>query len=156
MKRSLGFFLTVLMALPAMTGYAIQEPAKLSEDQLNEARIKIIALNLEMMRSPDRDRASNLKAFAQEMRKFLKRTPNSEFAPSVQQLLRRVEETLAFGLFRFAQFYADKGNFTEAKSQLRTIIDNYTSFSRFEEVNQLYKALSTPKQPFKSPYENVK
>jgi outer membrane protein assembly factor BamD (BamD/ComL family) len=87
MKRRLGFFLTVLMGLAAMIGYAFQEPRQLPADQLNEAKGRITDQNTESMQSPDRDQTFNIKALVQEMRKFIQQSPDSEFAPMVQQLL---------------------------------------------------------------------
>jgi outer membrane protein assembly factor BamD (BamD/ComL family) len=156
MKRRLGLFLTVFMGLAVMIGYAFQEPRQLSEDQLNEARNKIIDLNGEMMRSPDRDQTFNLNAFAQAMRKFLQQSPDSEFAPAVRQLLKRVEETLAAGDFSIAQYYADRGNYAGALSRLKTIIDSYPGFSHIDEVNKLYETLAPAKPLSNSPQEKTK
>jgi len=117
MKHRIGLYLIVFMGLAVMIGYAAQEPRQLSEDQLNDARNKIIDSNLKMMGSPDRDQTNDLKALALEMKKFIKQCPDSEFAPAVQQLLKRVEETLASGDFSVGQFYADKGNYAGALSR---------------------------------------
>ena len=137
MKRILGPFLIVLTAFSVMTGYAFpQESSKPSEE---DARIKIIAMNREMMRS----RA--IEAFVKNMRLFLQQAADSEYAPAVQQLLERIEESLASGDFKVAQFYAERGNHAGAISRLKKIMDDYPGFSRIDEVNQLYKALSTPK-----------
>jgi outer membrane protein assembly factor BamD (BamD/ComL family) len=137
MKLILGLFLTILMGLAVMIGYAFQEPRQ-----------------TESMQSLHRDQTSNLKAFAQEMRTFLQQSPDSEFALTVQQLLKRVEETLASGDFTVAQFYADKANYAGAISRLKAIIDNYPSFSRLDEVNKLYVTLAA-KQPSRSPQEKT-
>jgi tetratricopeptide (TPR) repeat protein len=155
MKRRLGLYLTVFMGLAVMIGYAFQEPRQLSEDQLNEARSKIIDSNLKMMGSSDRDQTNDLKAFAQEMKKFLKQCPDSEFAPAVQQLLKRVEENLGSGDFSIGQFYADRGNYAAALSRYKMIIENYPSFSRIDEVKKLYETLAPAKQPSNSPQEKT-
>jgi outer membrane protein assembly factor BamD (BamD/ComL family) len=156
MKRRLGLFLTVLMGLAVMIGYAFQEPRQLSANQLNEAMGRITDHNTESMQSPDRDQSLNLKSLVQEMRKFLQQSPDSEFATTVQQLLNKVEETVASGDYKVAQFYADRGNYAGAISRYRTIIDNYPSFSRIDEVNKLYKTLAPARQPFHSSQEKTK
>jgi outer membrane protein assembly factor BamD (BamD/ComL family) len=156
MKRRLGLFLTVLMGLAVMIGYAFQEPRQLSADQLNEAKGRITGHNTESLQSPDRDQTFNLKALVQEMRKFLQKSPDSEFAPAVQQLLKKAEETLASGDFRVAQFYADRGNYAGAISRYQTIIDNYPSFSHIDEVNKLYETLAPARQPSHSSQEKTK
>jgi|WetSurMetagenome_2_1015567.scaffolds.fasta_scaffold123248_2 outer membrane protein assembly factor BamD (BamD/ComL family) len=156
MKRRLGFILTVLMGLAVMIGYAFQEPRQLSADQLNEAKGRITDHNTESLQSPDRDQTFNLTALVQEMRKFLRQSPDSEFATAVQQLLKKAEETLASGDFKVAQFYADRGNYDGAISRYKTIIDNYPSFSRIDEVEQLYGTLAPARQPSHSSQEKTK
>jgi outer membrane assembly lipoprotein YfiO len=155
MKRRLGLFLTVLMGLAVMIGYAFQEPRQLSAAQLNEAMGGIADHNTESLQSPDRDQTLNLKALVQEMQKFLQQSPDSEFAPAVQQLLKKVEETLASGDFKVAQFYTDRGNYAGAISRYKTIIDNYPSFSRIDEVNKLYETLAPARQSSHSSQENT-
>jgi outer membrane protein assembly factor BamD (BamD/ComL family) len=156
MKRRLGFILTVLMGLAVMIGYAFQEPRQLSADQLNEAKGRITDHNTESLQSPDRDQTFNLTALVQEMRKFLRQSPDSEFASAVQQLLKKAEETLASGDFNVAQFYADRGNNAGAISRYKTIIDNYPSFSRIDEVEQLYGTLAPARQPSHASQEKTK
>jgi GWxTD domain-containing protein len=55
-------------------------------------------------------------------------------------------ETQARGSFTVAQFYDDRGNYAGARTRLKEIIDNYPGFSRIDEVNRLYAALSTAQQ----------
>ena len=98
-----------------------------------------------MLRTRDRDQA--FEAFVQHMRLFLTQAPDSDYAPTVQQLLERMEENLASANFRVAQFYVEKGNHAGAISRLKIIINNYPSFSRIAEVNRLYKTLAIPKPP---------
>jgi outer membrane protein assembly factor BamD (BamD/ComL family) len=144
MKRILGSLLIILTGFSVVPGYAFQqESSKLSEDQLKKAQIKIIAINRDMIRTREHNQAFG--AFVQHMRLFLQQGSDSEYAPTVQQLLERMEEALASGDFRVAQFYADRGNYAGAILRLRKIIDDYPGFSRIDEVNQLYKALSTAK-----------
>ncbi len=75
------------------------------------------------------------------MRKFLGQCADSEFAPAVRQLLKRMEETLASGEFTVGQFYADRGNRGGAISRLKTLIDDYPDFSRIEEARRLHESL---------------
>jgi outer membrane protein assembly factor BamD (BamD/ComL family) len=156
MKIKIGSFLTIFMGLTAMIGYAFQEPHQLSEDQSNEVRNKIIDTNLKMIGSKDHDQTSDLKALAHEMKKFIQQCPSSEFAPAVQQLLKRVEETLASGDFNVGQFYANKGNYVGAVSRYWAIMEKYPSFSHIDEVQKLYETLAPAKQPSNSPQEKTK
>jgi outer membrane protein assembly factor BamD len=128
MKRRLGLFLAILMGFAVMVGYAFQEQPQ----TLNQY--------------PGYPKAR------QRLREILQRFPESDFAPTVQQLLKRAEEKLALGDFEMAQFYADRGNYVGAMSRLKTIIDEYPNFSRIDEVNKLYESLL----PSPSPQENTK
>jgi outer membrane protein assembly factor BamD (BamD/ComL family) len=139
MKRILGPFLIVYTAFSVMTGYAF--PRELSKSSGEKTQIKVMAINREMMRTRDRDQA--FEAFVKNMRLFLQQASDSEYAPTVQQLLERMEEALASGDFKVAQFYAERGNHAGAILRLKKIIDDYPGFSRIDEVNQLHKALST-------------
>jgi outer membrane protein assembly factor BamD len=79
-----------------------------------------------------------------------------ELAPIVQQFRKDVDEHLALGDFKVAQFYANRGNYLGALSRLKTIIDKYPNFSHIDEVDRLYKTISTARQAAKSPQEHVK
>jgi outer membrane protein assembly factor BamD (BamD/ComL family) len=131
----LGFLLAFLMGLTVMVGYSSPAPSRPSEDQSNQA----------IKAPPYRNQQYTLKT-EQMIREFLQQHPDSDFAPIVRQLLKDVEENLALGDFKVAQFYASRGNYAGALSRMKEIIDNYPSFSRIDEVNKLYAALSA-KQP---------
>lgn len=104
---------------------------------------------------PDHDQTNDLKALAQEMKKFVRQCPDSEFAPAVQRLLTRVEETLASGDFNVGQFYADRRNYAAALSRYEAIMENYPNFSRIDEVKKLYETLAPAKQPSNSLQEKT-
>jgi outer membrane protein assembly factor BamD (BamD/ComL family) len=76
--------------------------------------------------------------------------------PMARQILKDVQENLALGNFKIAQFYASKAYYAGATSRLKTLIEKYPNFSRIDEVNQLYKTLSTTKQPSQSPQGSAK
>ncbi len=98
-----------------------------------DAQMKIVSLNMKMMRSPDRDKTYSYKAEA-AIKKFLADYPDSEYAPVAQQYLREVQENLALGDYGVGMFYSNKGNYIAAKSRFREISDNYKEFSMMDEA----------------------
>ena len=131
MMRRLVLLLLGVMGPAVMLGHAFQEPPRSPEDY----RVKV----------------------QQAFQVFLDLSQQyPDLAPVVQQFIRDVDENLALGDFRVAQFYANKGNYVGALSRLKTIIDKCPNFSRIDEVDQLYKTISTATQAAKSPQEHVK
>jgi outer membrane assembly lipoprotein YfiO len=98
-----------------------------------DAQMKIISLNMKMMRSPDRDKTYSYKAEG-AIQKFLTDYPDSEYAPVARQYLREVQENLAQGDYGVGMFYSDKGNHIAAKSRFKEITDNYKEFSLMDEA----------------------
>jgi outer membrane assembly lipoprotein YfiO len=102
-----------------------------------DAMMKNIALNMKMMHAPDRDPQYSFKAL-KYVKRLLDEQPDSDYAPIAKQYKVEIEENLALGDLGVARFYADKGNVAGQKGRLKTIIDNYTDFSRIDEVNYEY------------------
>jgi outer membrane assembly lipoprotein YfiO len=98
-----------------------------------DAQMKIISLNMKMMRSPDRDKTYSYHAET-AIKKFLADYPNSEYAPVAQQYLREVQENLAQGDYGVGMFYSTKGNYIAAKSRFKEITENYKEFSMMDET----------------------
>ncbi len=98
-----------------------------------DAQMKIISLNMKMMRSPDRDKTYSYKAEA-AIQKFLTDYPDSEYAAVARQYLREVQENLAQGDYGVGMFYSTKGNHIAAKSRFKEITDNYKEFSLMDEA----------------------
>jgi len=107
-------FLAVLVGPAVPAGHASQEPLRASVDYRSKVQQAVQEL-------------------VQQYR---------EAAPVVQQFMKDLDEKLAQGDFKVAQYYASRGNNVGALSRLKTIIDNYPNFSRIDEVNQLYKKMS--------------
>jgi len=148
--------LVVFMGLAVMVGYAFQEPpGSNGEDPLNQAEKKIMDLNGESLLPPDRD-PKYTPATERIIQEFLRQYPDSDYAPMARQILKDVQENLALGNFRIAQFYVSKANCARATSRLKIIIEKYPNFSRIDEVNQLYKTLSITKQPSQLPQGSAK
>jgi outer membrane protein assembly factor BamD len=98
-----------------------------------DAQMKIISLNMKMMRSPDRDKTYSYRAES-AIQKFLSDYPESEYAPVARQYLREVQENLAQGDYGVGMFYSTKGNHIAAKSRFKEITDSYKEFSLMDEA----------------------
>jgi outer membrane assembly lipoprotein YfiO len=112
-----------------------------------DAQMKIVALNMKMMRSPDRDTSFSVKAEAQA-KKLLEQFPDSDYVPIVTGYLKEIQENLAQGNFGVGRFYADKGNFWGAQSRYQEIVDKYQNFSLLDETYyRLADVLEKSKKP---------
>jgi outer membrane assembly lipoprotein YfiO len=98
-----------------------------------EAQLKVVSLNMRMMRSPDRDPQYSVSS-EREIKKFLDMFPDSDYAPIVRQYLLEVQENLALGDLGVAQFYADRKNWPGVRGRLQEIIDHYPNFSGMDDV----------------------
>ncbi len=98
-----------------------------------DAQMKIVSLNMRLMRAPDRDSTYSIKAEA-AIKKFLNQFPDSDFVPIARQYLVEVQENLAQGNFGVGQFYADKGNFFGAQSRFKEIVDRYKDYTAMDET----------------------
>jgi outer membrane assembly lipoprotein YfiO len=112
-----------------------------------DAQMKIISLNMKMMRSPDRDPTYSYKAEG-AINKFLETFPDSDFVPMAKQYLKEVHENLAQSDFGVGMFYAGKGNYLGAKSRFKEITENYKDFSGMDEaLFRLAESLEHTKNP---------
>jgi outer membrane protein assembly factor BamD len=98
-----------------------------------DAQLKIISLNMKMMRAPDRDQQYTYKAL-RAIDTFLQRFPDSDFVPSVKGLKSKVEENLALSDLGVGEQYAVKGNLKGAQGRYQNIVDEYKEFSALDEV----------------------
>ncbi len=98
-----------------------------------DAHLKVISANMKMMRSPDRDQQYSYRAL-REIKDFMNRFPDSDYAPIVRQFRTEVEENLAEGDLGVGRFYEDRGNYSGAVGRYRGIMDEYKEYSRLDEV----------------------
>jgi outer membrane assembly lipoprotein YfiO len=105
-----------------------------------DAQLKIIALNMKMMGSPDRDQDKTLVA-EHEIKKFLEMSPDSDYVPIVKQYLVLVEDQLAQEDLSVGNFYAGRGNPYAAVRRWQTVLEKYPNFYKTPEV--LYKLAET-------------
>jgi outer membrane assembly lipoprotein YfiO len=112
-----------------------------------DAQMKIISLNMKMMRAPDRDSSYSVKAHG-AIRRMIEQFPDSDYVPIAKEYLKEVEENLAMGNFGVGNFYSERGNFPGATSRYKEVVENYPDFSLLDEAYfRLGDALEKSKNP---------
>lgn len=94
-----------------------------------EAQFRAGMAHYRMMSKSDRDR-SEAKLSEAEFKEFLLKYPDSTVMPRVKARLRQVQEVLAQGDYKIAQFYYSKRAFPAARSRFQEIADSYPNFSK--------------------------
>ncbi len=99
----------------------------------DDAQMKIAAVNVRLMRSPDRDATYAIKAEA-ELKKFLEIYPQSELAPTAEEFLREVQENLAQGIQGIGNFYFSKNSYLASESRYKELLEDYPDYSRADQA----------------------
>ena len=94
-----------------------------------EAQFRAGMAHYRMMSKSDRDR-SEAKMAEAEFKEFLLKYPDSTVMPRVKARLRQVQEVLAQGDYKIAQFYFAKRAYPAARSRFQEIAESYPNFSR--------------------------
>jgi hypothetical protein len=94
--------------------------------------MKIVSLNMKMMRSPDRDQSYAYKA-QDALRKMIETFPDSEYIPFAKEQLKQVQETLAQSNFGVGKFYLERGRYRAATSRFKENVEKYGDFSGMDE-----------------------
>ena len=102
-------------------------------EMADDSQMKIAAVNVRLMRSPDRDTTFAKKA-EQELAKFLDTYPDSELGPTAQEFLREVQENLAVGIQGVADFYFEKDSYLASESRYKEILEKYPRFRRLDDT----------------------
>jgi outer membrane protein assembly factor BamD len=92
------------------------------------AQLQVAMVHFREMEKPDRDRAHS-RAAEDEFQTFLQKYPNDPLVPKAEQRLREVQEMLAEGDFRIANFYYIKGSYRASAARLITVTNRYPLFS---------------------------
>jgi outer membrane protein assembly factor BamD len=98
----------------------------------DDAQMKIISLNMKMMRAPDRDQSYAYKA-QDALKRMMDQFPDSEYIPFAKEQLRQVQETLAQSNFGVGKFYLDRGRSRAATSRFKENVEKYPEFSGMDE-----------------------
>lgn len=97
-------------------------------EEAAESQLKICNIHYKQMDKSDRDNSQAQRA-EDECRQALVAYPNSKFVPSVQQMLRNVQEVLADKEYKTGEFYYQKGSFPAAANRLSFVTQQYPLFS---------------------------
>jgi outer membrane protein assembly factor BamD len=98
-----------------------------------ESQYKICKLHFEQMSKPDRDSNQALRA-ERECKQVVLQFPNSKFVPDTEQLLREIDEVMAEGEMRSANFYFQKGSRAAAANRFMGLVGQYPLYSRADEA----------------------
>jgi outer membrane protein assembly factor BamD len=101
-------------------------------EMADDAQMKIAALNVKLMKSPDRDSSYAVRAET-ELNKFLDNYPDSELAPTAREILRAVEENRADGIQGVGNFYFKRASYLASESRYKEVITDYPNYSRSDE-----------------------
>ena len=102
-------------------------------DEAAYAQMQIGMCHYRRVEKPDRDRTEAQLA-EQQFQIFLQKYPQSNLVPQVEQQLRDVQELLAEGDFRIAQFYSLKGSQRAAAGRLLDVVSRYPLYSKSDEA----------------------
>ncbi len=103
-------------------------------DQAAYAQMQVGMAHYKRVEKPDRDR-SEAESAEQEFQIFLQKYPQSPLVPQVQQQLRNVQEILADGDFRIAQYYNTKGSYRAAAGRLLDVVARYPLYSKSDQAS---------------------
>ncbi len=93
------------------------------------AQMQVAMCNYNEMPKPDRDN-THAKAAEDEFQTFLTKYPKDPLAPEAQQRLREVQEDLAEGQFRIADYYYIKQDRRAAAGRLIPLVRRYPLYSK--------------------------
>ena len=98
-----------------------------------EAQYRVGMAHFRLMAKADRDETEARLAEV-ELKEFLLKYPDSPLMIKVKARLREVQEVLAQGDYKTANFYFMRGAFPAARSRYQEIIEKYPNFSRGDEA----------------------
>lgn len=103
-------------------------------DEAAYAQMQVGMAHYRRVEKPDRDR-SEAEFAEQEFQIFLQKYPQSPLVPQVQQQLRNVQEILADGDFKIAQYYNTKGASRAAAGRLLDVVGRYPLYSNSDKAS---------------------
>lgn len=103
-------------------------------DEAAYAQMQVSMAHYRQMEKPDRDRTEALDAEG-EFQTFLQKYPSSPLYGQAEQRLREVQEVLAEGDFRIAQFYYIRGAGRAAAVRLIELSNRYPLYSQADRAN---------------------
>ena len=103
-------------------------------DEAADCQLELAMAHYRQMEKPDRDHAEAVQAEA-EFQTFLEKYPSSPLRPKAEQDLRDVQEVLAEGNFRVANFYYIRGAYRAAGARLLELTNRYPLYSQADQAN---------------------
>jgi len=103
-------------------------------DEAAYAQMQVAMGHYRQMEKPDRDHSEVVQAEA-EFQTFLEKYPNSPLVPDAEQHLREVQEVLAEGNFRVAEFYYIRNAYKAAGARLLELTNRYPLYSEADKAN---------------------
>ena len=103
-------------------------------DEAAYAQMQVAMGHYRQMEKPDRDHSEVVQAEA-EFQTFLEKYPNSPLVPNAEQHLREVQEVLAEGNFRVAEFYYIRNAYKAAGARLLELTNRYPLYSEADRAN---------------------
>jgi outer membrane protein assembly factor BamD len=111
-------------------------------DEAAYAQMQVAMAHYHMMEKADRDNSQAQDA-EEEFQTFLLKYPQSPLVPKAEQNLRNVQEVLADGEYRTAQFYYIKMDYPASAARLMELAERYPLYSQSDEtlwmLGQIYE-----------------
>jgi outer membrane protein assembly factor BamD len=102
-------------------------------DEASLAQYRVAMAHYRQMEKPDRD-TTQAQLAEQEFQTYLLKYPQGPQAADAEQRLREVQEVLAEGDFRVAQYYYHRGSYHASTARLTEIADRYPLYSHTDEA----------------------
>src|SRR5256712_7800283 len=109
-------------------------------DLADDAQLKIALTHVRRMEKPDRDRTQAQLAES-ELKAMIENYPDSPLLDEAKEKLRAVQEVLAQGVDRVADFYYQRKSYPAAVARYKEIMTKYPDYSRMPD-NLYYLAES--------------
>lgn len=109
-------------------------------DEASYAQSQVGMAHFRRMEKPDRDRTEALEAEG-AFQTFLQKYPNNPKRTEIEQRLREVQEIIAEGDFRVANFYYIRGVNGAAAARLLELANRYPLYSQADRVNWIIATL---------------
>jgi outer membrane protein assembly factor BamD len=99
----------------------------------DDAQLLIAMTHVRMMEKPDRD-PTHAQLAQTEFERFIEQYPDSDHGEEVREKLRAVQEVLAEGEMKVANYYVTAGNLVGAVSRYLEILEEYPDYSQISET----------------------
>jgi outer membrane protein assembly factor BamD len=102
-------------------------------EEASLAQFRVAMAHYRQMEKPDRD-TTQAQLAEQEFQTYLLKYPQGPQAAEAEQRLREVQEVLAEGEYRIADYYYKRGSYHASAARLTEIADRYPLYSHADEA----------------------